>query len=223
MSCCERGTGAMEGPSTHGTWRSGRDPAIVAAPTLRGRDRELAAIGDCLGRLRAGSGSVILIEAPSGHGQEPLDRRERADREPFVAGGGGERGGARGGRGRARADVARAVRWSGTDPQPLAARGSTGRGRGPLLDARGSQASLERAALDAPMLVWLDDLQWADAGTVAALRLLPDVWPPNRSCGCSPPAPTSHPPRYGGRSISWRPRVRSGSSWSRWRRRRSSS
>jgi hypothetical protein len=28
--------------------------ATAAAPTLRGRDRELAAIGDCLGRLGTG-------------------------------------------------------------------------------------------------------------------------------------------------------------------------
>ena len=35
------------------------------------------------------------------------------------------------------------------------------------------QASLERAALDAPVVVCLDDLQWADAGTAATLRLLP--------------------------------------------------
>lgn len=32
---------------------------------------------------------------------------------------------------------------------------------------------LEQAALEAPMLVCLDDLQWADLGTVAALRSLP--------------------------------------------------
>ncbi len=35
------------------------------------------------------------------------------------------------------------------------------------------EALLERAALEHPMLVCLDDLQWADAGTVEALRVLP--------------------------------------------------
>ncbi|MGA8371125.1 MAG: ATP-binding protein, partial [Acidimicrobiales bacterium] len=35
------------------------------------------------------------------------------------------------------------------------------------------EALLERAALDAPLLVCLDDLQWADSGTSAALRALP--------------------------------------------------
>jgi DNA-binding CsgD family transcriptional regulator len=35
------------------------------------------------------------------------------------------------------------------------------------------QALLERAALEQPLLVCLDDLQWADRGTAAALRALP--------------------------------------------------
>jgi DNA-binding CsgD family transcriptional regulator len=35
------------------------------------------------------------------------------------------------------------------------------------------EALLERAALEAPLLVCLDDLQWADSGTAAALRALP--------------------------------------------------
>jgi DNA-binding CsgD family transcriptional regulator len=35
------------------------------------------------------------------------------------------------------------------------------------------QALLEQAALDGPLLVCLDDLQWADNGTAAALRTLP--------------------------------------------------
>jgi predicted ATPase len=35
------------------------------------------------------------------------------------------------------------------------------------------EAMLERAALDAPVLVLLDDVHWADSGTAAALRALP--------------------------------------------------
>jgi hypothetical protein len=35
------------------------------------------------------------------------------------------------------------------------------------------EALLERAALDAPLLVCVGDLQWADSGTAAALRVLP--------------------------------------------------
>ena len=35
------------------------------------------------------------------------------------------------------------------------------------------QAMLERSALDGPLLISLDDLQWGDSGTAAALRALP--------------------------------------------------
>jgi DNA-binding CsgD family transcriptional regulator/DNA-binding Lrp family transcriptional regulator len=35
------------------------------------------------------------------------------------------------------------------------------------------QSLLERAALDGPLLIFLDDVQWVDSGTVAALRALP--------------------------------------------------
>ena len=35
------------------------------------------------------------------------------------------------------------------------------------------QAMLERSALDGPLLIALDDLQWCDSGTAAALRALP--------------------------------------------------
>jgi DNA-binding CsgD family transcriptional regulator len=35
------------------------------------------------------------------------------------------------------------------------------------------QSLLERAAMDSPLLIFLDDAQWADSGTVAALRALP--------------------------------------------------
>ena len=35
------------------------------------------------------------------------------------------------------------------------------------------QSLLERAAMDGPLLIFLDDVQWVDSGTVAALRALP--------------------------------------------------
>ena len=37
------------------------------------------------------------------------------------------------------------------------------------------EALLERAALEAPLLVCLDDVQWADSGTAAPLRALPSL------------------------------------------------
>ena len=45
------------------------------------------------------------------------------------------------------------------------------------------EALLERAALELPVLVCLDDLQWADSGTAAALRMLRPAWPRSRSPG----------------------------------------
>jgi AAA ATPase domain len=38
---------------------------------------------------------------------------------------------------------------------------------------RDIEALLDQAALDHPLLICLDDMQWADSGTAAALRLLP--------------------------------------------------
>src|SRR5882724_2090921 len=35
------------------------------------------------------------------------------------------------------------------------------------------QSLLERAAMDRPLVIFLDDVQWVDSGTVAALRALP--------------------------------------------------
>ncbi len=38
---------------------------------------------------------------------------------------------------------------------------------------RDLQQLLERAAIEAPLLISIDDAQWADSGTIAALRTLP--------------------------------------------------
>src|ERR1700677_2390984 len=147
--------------------------AIVAAPTVRGRDRELAAIGDCLGRLRSGSGSVIVVEAPSGMGKtRVIDESIRIATGLSLSVG---HSAAEPGEGAA--ELAPMLRALFGSPAPILDRTL-------LADLRAApdgrywiledlQASLERAALDAPVVVCLDALQWADAGTVAALRLLP--------------------------------------------------
>ena len=46
--------------------------ASVVSPTIRGRDAELAAFGEVLGRVRAGSGAVLLIEGAAGMGKSRL-------------------------------------------------------------------------------------------------------------------------------------------------------
>ncbi len=147
---------------------------MSAAPTLRGRDDELSVIGGRLGRLRAGSGSVILVEAPSGMGKSRLieETTRMASRLPLTVGGSAAEPG------EGAAELAPLLRALFDGPAPplsralLADRRAAPEGRYWMLEDLA--ASLERAASDKPILVWLDDLQWADAGTVAALRFLPN-------------------------------------------------
>ena len=42
------------------------------SPIIRGRDAELAAVGDLLGRVRSGSGAVLLIGGAAGMGKSRL-------------------------------------------------------------------------------------------------------------------------------------------------------
>jgi hypothetical protein len=46
-------------------------------------------------------------------------------------------------------------------------------------------ALLEQAALDAPLLLCHDDMQWADGACLAGVRTLPPRLIALRSCGCS--------------------------------------
>ena len=48
------------------------------------------------------------------------------------------------------------------------------------------QDRLETAAMSGPLVVSIDDLQWADPATLAAVGVLPPGSPPTPSCGCSP-------------------------------------
>src|SRR5712671_7199089 len=137
-------------------------------PPLRGRDAEMAAIDAALGGARDGRGSVLLVEGGPGLGKSRL--LEEAVR---LAGRAGVRAAV------GRADVDDTVVPMG--PLMAACFG----GSAPLLDRSDLsalralredrywvllelEALLERAALEHPMLICLDDLQWADAGTVEA-------------------------------------------------------
>src|SRR2546429_197545 len=147
-------------------------PAAPAQP-LRGRDAEMAAIDAALGGARDGRGSVLLVEGGPGLGKSRL--LEEAVR---LAGRAGVRAAV------GRADVDDTVVPMG--PLMSACCG----GSAPLLDRSDLsavralredrywvllelEALLERAGLEHPMLICLDDLEWADAGTAEALR----VWP----------------------------------------------
>src|SRR5712691_2020703 len=143
------------------------------APPLRGRDAEMAAIDAALGAARDGRGSVLLVEGGPGLGKSRL-----LEEAVSLAG---------------RAGVRAAVGCADVDDNvvpmgplmsacfggdaPLLDRSDLSSLRAPREDRYWVllelEALLERAALEHPMLVCLDDLQWADAGTAEALRVLP--------------------------------------------------
>jgi predicted ATPase len=155
-------------------------PAITA---LRGRDFELDAFGEHLAGAVAGQGSIVLLEGRPGYGKSRLlDEAARMARRLTM-----------------RVGVAAADPGDNVIPQRALMRalfeGSTpvlDRAALPDLSASPDQlywllheleAMLETAALTTPVLVCIDDLQWADRGTIAALRALaawlvalPIVW-----------------------------------------------
>jgi DNA-binding CsgD family transcriptional regulator len=145
----------------------------TAATALHGRDLELTAVREALSSLRSGAGAVVVIEGSPGIGKSRL--LAEAVR---LAG----RLSARVGLGEA--DPSEAV----VELAPLLR--ALFDGTAPLLDraklpaARSGpeqrywlvqdlESLLEGAAAEAPLVVCLDDLQWADGGTLAALRALP--------------------------------------------------
>ena len=148
---------------------------MAALPSLpvRGRDAQLAVIDERLKQARDGVGSVVVIEGGPGLGKTRLLQAAWAGAESMVF---------RAGRGMADpidsvvelAPLMEAL--FGSDP-PLVDRSA-------LRDVhampeqrfwllRDIEALLDQAALDHPLLICLDDMQWADSGTAAALRLLP--------------------------------------------------
>lgn len=139
---------------------------------LRGRDAPLTVLGDTLDRVRAGdAGAVVLVEGTAGMGKTRLleEAARMAFRMDFVVG----RGGAEPGEGVELAPLMDAL-FRGDppllEPGALSELPAVREQRYWLLQEL--QSLLERAALERPILLALDDLQWADAGTAAALRVL---------------------------------------------------
>ncbi|HEX3488815.1 MAG TPA: LuxR C-terminal-related transcriptional regulator [Streptosporangiaceae bacterium] len=146
--------------------------AVPQVP-LRGRDAQLAALDRHLAGADSGTGSVVIIEGGAGLGKTTLLHRALVSATGL---------GFRACRGTA--DPIEAV----VDLAPLTE--ALFDGDPPLLDRaalpdthafpeqrfwllQDIQGLLERAAMDGPILIGLDDLQWADNGTAAALRSLP--------------------------------------------------
>ncbi|HUN32871.1 MAG TPA: AAA family ATPase [Trebonia sp.] len=137
---------------------------------LRGRDREAADLHEHLGRLRAGRATTWLIEGGAGLGKTRLLEEVISGSQAagFTVGhAGAEPDGAAMPLGvlmEALFDGPRApLSLDESRPQPEQ--------RYWLL--RDMPALLERAAARQPVVVCLDDLQWADSETLAALRILP--------------------------------------------------
>jgi DNA-binding CsgD family transcriptional regulator len=140
---------------------------------VRGRDAELASIGVQLDRVRSGAGAVVLVEGEPGIGKTRLltEATRIARRLAFRIGTGAAEPGAE------VVELAPLMTALFDGSQPLLQRSALRQLRS-LPEERywvlqDLQAMLERSALDGPLLISLDDLQWADTGTAAALRALP--------------------------------------------------
>ncbi|HEX4671604.1 MAG TPA: AAA family ATPase, partial [Solirubrobacteraceae bacterium] len=150
---------------------TGRHPAL--SPTIRGRDAELAVLGEQFDRVRSGSGAVLLIEGAAGIGKSRLigEGVRMARRLSFRVGTGAAEPS------ESVAELATLFRALFDGPEPLLDRAglsslhaATEQRYWRLQDL---QSLLEHAAMDGPLVIFLDDVQWVDNGTVAALRALP--------------------------------------------------
>ncbi len=141
--------------------------------TIRGRDAELGAFGELLSRVRSGSGAVLLIEGAAGMGKTRLlaEGEKMAHRLGFPVGIGAAEPS------ESVAELAPLLRALFDGPEPLLDRaGLSSLHAAPeqrYWRLQDLQSLLERSALAGPMLIFLDDVQWADSGTAAALRALP--------------------------------------------------
>ncbi|MGD0377543.1 MAG: AAA family ATPase [Streptosporangiaceae bacterium] len=146
--------------------------AAVPYLSLRGRDAQLAALDRCLAGAASGASAVTIIEGGPGLGKTTLLRAALASaaEQGFRTGHG-------------TSDPIEAVVDLAALTEALFAGDPPLLDRAELPEAHASleqrfwllqdiQGLLERAAMDGPILICLDDLQWADNGTAAALRRL---------------------------------------------------
>jgi len=160
--------GPVDVTTTHGP-----DATAEGEDRVRGRDGELTLIGEHLDRLLSGVGTVVVIEGRAGMGKSRLlaEVARMAGRLSMSVGRGVADPGDR------IVQLAPLLEALLEGPAPILERDA-------LRDARTSteqrywllhdiETLLEQAAIETPVLICLDDLQWADSGTAAALRTLP--------------------------------------------------
>jgi DNA-binding CsgD family transcriptional regulator/tetratricopeptide (TPR) repeat protein len=147
--------------------------AAQASLPVRGRDAQLAVVDERLTQARDGRGSVVIIEGGPGLGKTRMLQAACASAGRMAF---------RIGRGMADpidsvVEFAPLIEALFEHEPPLVDRAALGDARpGPeqrywvLQDI---QHLLEQAARRDPLLICLDDMQWTDNGTAAALRLLP--------------------------------------------------
>ncbi len=145
----------------------------MVTTALHGRDPELTVLSEALSSLRSGTGVVVVIEGSPGIGKSRLLAEAlRVAGTLAVRVGVGDADPAE-----AVVELAPLLRALFDGPAPLlprfalpAARGGPEQRYWLMQDL---ETLLEGAASEAPLVVCLDDLQWADNGTLAALRALP--------------------------------------------------
>jgi DNA-binding CsgD family transcriptional regulator len=149
-----------------------RPPPAPASGPLRGRSGELVLLNELMTKLRRGTGATWLIEGAPGLGKSRLIGEAIAAART------------------AGFSVGHCVAQPDDSALHLAVlMGALFEGQAPVLDRsalreshlsadrqywllHGLQMLLEQAALRQPLLVCLDDAQWADNGTIAAVRRL---------------------------------------------------
>ncbi len=155
---------------------SGAGGSIVggtgSSSPIRGRDEQLDVITGFLERVRAGVGGVAVIEGAAGLGKTRLLAAARATAHglSFRTG----LGAAEPGHSSVELAVLMEALFGGAEsPIERTALGShDGSREEPFWLLQDLETLMERAALRQPLLVCLDDVQWADAGCGFALRML---------------------------------------------------
>ena len=180
--------------------------ATVPAQGMHGRDAERRALGEALGRAAGGGLAVVLVEGEAGIGKSRLlaealeDARSRGMQ--VVLGQAEELE-----RTRPFGVIARALGCAGSPAEPrrasIAALLATGGGQGtvtvssdPGLQFRAVNAFtdlVEELALEQPLVVGVDDLQWADPSSLLTLGTMGRrlAYAPVALIGCFRPAPAA--------------------------------